>query len=65
MARRNTDSLQQAARIVAESQQGFADANRLLDQTLKAISTISPENGQISKIGSVIDEIAFQTNILL
>jgi len=64
MARKNTENSQQAAGLVAQSQQKFSDANRKLDQMVGAMGEINTQSDKISKIIKVIDEIAFQTNIL-
>lgn len=64
MARRNSEDSRGAAELVANSQQGFLQANESLDQMVDAMGQISSQSGKIAKIIKVIDEIAFQTNIL-
>jgi methyl-accepting chemotaxis protein/methyl-accepting chemotaxis protein-1 (serine sensor receptor) len=49
---------------VAHAGEEFEKTNRLLDQTVGAMSEIHAQSGKISKIIRAIDEIAFQTNIL-
>jgi methyl-accepting chemotaxis protein len=64
MARRNTENSQNAAGIVAHSEQKFHEANAALDEMVVAMGEINGSSQKISKIIKVIDEIAFQTNIL-
>ncbi|PWT98668.1 MAG: hypothetical protein C5B51_28800 [Terriglobia bacterium] len=64
MARRNTDNSMSAAKLVAESQEKFAETKNSLDQMVTAMGEINASSDKISKIIKVIDEIAFQTNIL-
>jgi len=49
---------------VTGSQQKFAQTNQSLDEMVAAMREINMQSGKISKIIKVIDEIAFQTNIL-
>jgi methyl-accepting chemotaxis protein/methyl-accepting chemotaxis protein-1 (serine sensor receptor) len=64
MAGKNTGLSREAADAVANSGQKFEQTNRLLEQTVVAMSEIHSQSGKISKIINAIDEIAFQTNIL-
>jgi len=64
MAQKNTTNSQEAAALVSQSQQKFAETGQSLDQMVAAMSEISAQSEKISKIIKVIDEIAFQTNIL-
>ena len=64
MAGKNTGLSREAADAVAQSGQKFDETNRLLEQTVVAMSEIHSQSGKISKIIKAIDEIAFQTNIL-
>jgi methyl-accepting chemotaxis protein/methyl-accepting chemotaxis protein-1 (serine sensor receptor) len=64
MAGKNTGLSREAAEAVAQSGQKFEETNRLLEQTVVAMSEIHSQSGKISKIIKAIDEIAFQTNIL-
>ena len=64
MSRRNTESSRTAAGLVSGSQQRFIQTNQALDQMVLAMGDIKTHSGKISKIIKVIDEIAFQPNIL-
>lgn len=64
MARKNTENLQRAAGLVAQSQDKFAQTSRALDRMVGAINGMNAQSGKISNIIRVIEEIAFQTNIL-
>ena len=64
MAHRNSEHSRDAAALVLQSQQRFAETNQSLDQMVVAIGEINMHSDKISKIIKVIDEIAFQTNIL-
>jgi methyl-accepting chemotaxis protein len=64
MARRNTESSQSAAAIVAHSVEKSGETNRALDEMVVAMGEINGSSHKISKIIKIIDEIAFQTNIL-
>jgi methyl-accepting chemotaxis protein/methyl-accepting chemotaxis protein-1 (serine sensor receptor) len=64
MARTNRDSSEEVAALVAKSRRKFDDASHSLDEMVVAMHEITEQSGRISKIIRVIDEIAFQTNIL-
>lgn len=64
MARKNSENSRSAAELMTQSQQKFVQANRMLDQSVVAMSEINTQSDKIAKIIKVIDEIAFQTNIL-
>ena len=64
MARRNTENSRAAAELVSESQQKCARTSRSLEQMLAAMGEIKAQSGKIAKIIKVIDDVAFQTNIL-
>ena len=64
MAVRNGESSRSAAELVMSSQERFVNAKRVLDETVTAMAGINSSSDKISKINKVIDEIAFQTNIL-
>jgi methyl-accepting chemotaxis protein len=64
MARRNTETCQQTAAIVAESQQGIERANQSLSELVAAMEGIGSSSAKIGKIIKLIDDVAFQTNIL-
>ena len=63
-ARQNTETLNNAAALVADTQQKFAQATEALEQMVRAMAEINASSDKISRIIKVIDEIAFQTNIL-
>lgn len=64
MARRNSENARVAADLVKVSDARVAEANRSLQEMVKAMTEISASGDKISKIIKVIDDIAFQTNIL-
>jgi methyl-accepting chemotaxis protein len=64
MAKRNTDSAQSTAGIVAQTQVRFSETNASLTEMVAAMDGINASSEQISRIIKVIDQIAFQTNIL-
>jgi len=63
-ARQNADNAKQADTFMTESKRIIADANVAMKDTSKAMEEISASSEQISKIIKVIEEIAFQTNLL-
>jgi methyl-accepting chemotaxis protein len=64
MAQRSSQHSNSAVELVAKSEVEFAQANQVLDHVVAAIGDLSSQSSNISKIIRVIDEIAFQTNIL-
>ena len=64
MTRKNSESTALAAELVARSEQQFTQTAETLQQMVAAMAGISKSSGEISKVIKVIDEIAFQTNIL-
>ena len=64
MARQNSQNSRLAADLVTQSQSKFVETNQSLDQMIVAMGEIKTQSEKISKIIKVIDEIAFQTNIL-
>jgi methyl-accepting chemotaxis protein/methyl-accepting chemotaxis protein-1 (serine sensor receptor) len=64
MARRNTESSRAAAELVSASQQKCAQTSLSLEQMVAAMGEIKAQSGKIAKITKVVDEVAFQTNIL-
>ena len=63
-AQQNTARAAQSAKLIKHIRNQMAETNRVLDQTMKAMTEIGHSSERISKIIQVIDEIAFQTNLL-
>jgi methyl-accepting chemotaxis protein/methyl-accepting chemotaxis protein-1 (serine sensor receptor) len=61
---RNTSNSGAMSLMVAESQQEFVATNQHLTELVTAMEQINESGASISKIIKVIEEIAFQTNIL-
>ncbi|MBN1343850.1 MAG: methyl-accepting chemotaxis protein [Phycisphaerae bacterium] len=64
MARQNADSAKQADDFMSSASQIISDAGSAMKDTSKAMQEISEASEEISKIIKVIEEIAFQTNLL-
>jgi len=64
MVQRNAKSSREAAEHTNDSNHLLTEANQKLEQMLVSMRDISSSSEKISKIIRVIDEIAFQTNIL-
>jgi methyl-accepting chemotaxis protein/methyl-accepting chemotaxis protein-1 (serine sensor receptor) len=64
LARKSTGSACTAAGLVNACQEKFSRTNQSLDRLVVAMGDIKAQSEKISKIIKVIDEIAFQTNIL-
>ena len=64
MAHKNTVNCREAASLVAQTLDKFAQTNESLGLMVAAMVEINASGERISKIIKVIDEIAFQTNIL-
>lgn len=64
ISRKNAESMQSAAGLMAETGGLVNDANRNLEEMVCSMKEINGSSEKISKIIRVIDEIAFQTNIL-
>ena len=64
MACKNSDNARQMAGLVGKSQDMFVRTNEQLEEMVVSMDEINESSGKISKIIKVIDEIAFQTNIL-
>jgi methyl-accepting chemotaxis protein/methyl-accepting chemotaxis protein-1 (serine sensor receptor) len=64
MTRRNAESAQHAAELMAETTRVVRDANVALAELVGAMSGIQDSSDRVAKIIKTIDEIAFQTNIL-
>ncbi len=61
---KNTARSEDAAELVTQSRQKFSQANQSLDEMVAAMAEINSASNRISQIIRVIDELAFQTNIL-
>jgi methyl-accepting chemotaxis protein len=64
MVHKNAENSRTVAEFTATANHLLTDANRKLRQMLESMKDISTSSEKISKIIRVIDEIAFQTNIL-
>ncbi len=64
MARQNAENANQANDFMTEANQVIGEADGAMKETSKAMTEISEASDQISKIIKVIEEIAFQTNLL-
>ena len=62
--RRNTANAMEAARFMNEVGHQVVEANSTLGGMMTSMTEIGASSGKISKVIKVIDEIAFQTNIL-
>ena len=64
MARKNAENSQAANQLVTQSQQKFEETNRSLEAMVQAMGDIKDSSDKVANIIKVIDEIAFQTNIM-
>ncbi len=64
MSRQNADNAQQANQFMSEASQIITEADGAMRETSQSMQEISEASDQISKIIKVIEEIAFQTNLL-
>lgn len=64
MAERNSQSARAAAKIVNDSEEKFEQANLSLSRMEETMAGIAASAAKIARIIKVIDDIAFQTNIL-
>jgi methyl-accepting chemotaxis protein/methyl-accepting chemotaxis protein-1 (serine sensor receptor) len=64
MARKSVDSSRGSAAHTLKTSEAVADANRRLEEMTRSMCEINASSAKIAKIIKVIDEIAFQTNIL-
>jgi methyl-accepting chemotaxis protein len=64
MTSKNSENSQTAAKLMAAVNAQVKEGNRTLEEMLVSMKEINSSSGKISKIISVIDSIAFQTNIL-
>ncbi len=61
---RNADNALQVAGLMQQSEHGAAEVNQSLDRMVAKMREIDSSSNKIARIIKVIDEIAFQTNIL-
>ncbi|MBN1346905.1 MAG: Cache 3/Cache 2 fusion domain-containing protein [Phycisphaerae bacterium] len=64
MARQNADNAQQANTLMAEAGKVIDEADGAMKETSKSMQEISEASDQIRRVIKVIEEIAFQTNLL-
>ncbi len=64
MSRTNADNAQQANEFMSETSRVVHEADEAMKETSKSMQEISEASDQIRKIIKVIEEIAFQTNLL-
>ena len=64
MVQQNRDNTKQAATLAKQSKDYADKSNQEMQAMMKAMEELKKSSGEISKIIKVIDEIAFQTNIL-
>ena len=62
--KQNTDNARQAAQLAKNASETAGKGGRVVDQVVTTMKEISDSSQQIAHITSVIDSIAFQTNIL-
>lgn len=64
MVQQNRDNTQQAAVLAKQSKEYASKSNLEMQRMMEAMEDLKKSSAEISKIIKVIDEIAFQTNIL-
>jgi len=64
MVQQNRDNTQQAASLAKQTKQSAGKSNNEMHQMMAAMEDLKKSSAEIGKIIKVIDEIAFQTNIL-
>jgi len=64
MARQNADNAKQADQLMGEAGKSIAEADAAVKETSNSMKQISEASDQIRRIIKVIEEIAFQTNLL-
>lgn len=64
MVQQNRDNTQQAASLARQSKDYADKSNKEMQKMMSAMDELKKSSSEISKIIKVIDEIAFQTNIL-
>lgn len=62
--KQNTDNAKQATQLAKNASDTAARGGRVVDTVVHTMSEIAGSSQQIAQITSVIDSIAFQTNIL-
>lgn len=62
--RKNTENTDQASRLAAESTRIAEEGSRMIEEAVAFIKDIDASGEKISQITAVINDIAFQTNIL-
>ncbi len=64
MTRTNAENAQEANSLSGQARDAAQNGDRTMNQLNSAMAAINESSGQISKIIKVIEEIAFQTNLL-
>ncbi len=64
MVQQNNDNTRQAAIMAKTAKDSAQESNREMDAMMGSMDELTRSNSEIAKIIKVIDEIAFQTNIL-
>lgn len=64
MISKNSENIGQAKELTRQTSQHIDDSNKCMDNMLVAMNEINSSAVEISKINKVIEDIAFQTNIL-
>lgn len=64
MVQQNRENTQQAATLAKQSKEYATKSNQEMQKMMAAMEDLKKSSSEISKIIKVIDEIAFQTNIL-
>jgi methyl-accepting chemotaxis protein I, serine sensor receptor len=60
----NADNAQQASQLAATARHVTVDGNEIVSQVVETMNGIGDSSGKIAEITSIIEGIAFQTNIL-
>lgn len=64
MARQNADNAEKCSALMGQANQVISQADATMKETSRAMKEISDASDQIGRIIKVIEEIAFQTNLL-
>ena len=64
MTRTNAENAKEANNLSSQARDAAQNGNKTMHQLNEAMTAINESSGQISKIIKVIEEIAFQTNLL-